>query len=527
PMDCYDACKIEYIDGKCKPSKEKITNGNLCRLFGYLQNEKNLEDRNLDNTLKKVVDKLKEKNQKVLYYKGSGNMGVMQNITKKFFDKIDATFAVGSLCDASGEEGIKMGRKYMLNPHIDRLKEAEVVLVWGRNFTQTSKHIYDLVKDKVFITIDPIVTDIASKSKVHLQIPPKGDFKLTSILIEQLADKKIDIECLEELNISKEQIINTINLLKDKKIAVMLGLGVQKYKEGATIVHHMEKFFNKLGVFNEKNCGVWYLSNSGYPFNNKISISPKKTISYPSVKFDDFDIVFIQGANPIVSAPNTSEIIRGLENTFVIYMGTTYNDTAKYVDIIIPSKTFLQKKDIRLSYSHDEVRYCEICEETSLAISEYELTAYLYKEFNFDGLLNEEEYLDCFKTIVNKKPKVEFKEQSLDDIKEIILNEDEYYLITSKSKNTLNSQFKYNKYAYIHPSLGIKDDEEIVLSSKYGEIKIKVKNNNTIYKRAILIYAGNKQVNYLTSNEISEYGNNAIFQDIKVTIRYNGQIINK
>ena len=62
-MDCYDACKIEYIDGKC-PSKENITNGQLCKLFGHLLNEDNLVDKNLNLTLKKVVLKLKEKDNK-------------------------------------------------------------------------------------------------------------------------------------------------------------------------------------------------------------------------------------------------------------------------------------------------------------------------------------------------------------------------------------------------------------------------------------------------------------------------------
>jgi anaerobic selenocysteine-containing dehydrogenase len=521
PLDCYDACKIEYIDGICKPSQEIITNGKLCKLFGYLQNEKNIQDLNLNTTLQKVVNKLKQKNQKILYYKGSGNMGVMQHITKKFFNEIEATFAVGSLCEASGEEGIKMGRTHIVNPPLEKLKEAEVILVWGRNLTKTSKHIYEMIKDKIFITIDPIITDIANRSKIHMQIPPKGDFKLVSILLNYLDKKDIDDNEINQLNITKDKIINTIEILKNKKIAVMLGLGAQKYKEGATIVHHMEKLFYKLGIFTKRNCGVWYLSNSAFPFNNKIAISPKNTTPYPSVKFDDFDIVFIQGANPVVSAPNTNDVVKGLDNTFVIYMGTTYNDTAQYADIIIPAKTFLQKKDVRLSYSHDEIRFCDICEDTNFAISEYELTVYLYNAFGLDGLLKENEYLDSFKEIINKKPSIKFCEKDILAPKDIVLDNNEYYLITAKSSNSLNSQFNYEQFVYVNPLLGYKDDEEIIINSFYGEIKIKIKNDTSIYKDAILIYSGNKQVNYLTSNEVSDYGDNAIFQDIKVTIGYN------
>ena len=44
PLDCFDGCKVEYVDGICQPSNDYITNGKLCKLFGYLQKEKNIID---------------------------------------------------------------------------------------------------------------------------------------------------------------------------------------------------------------------------------------------------------------------------------------------------------------------------------------------------------------------------------------------------------------------------------------------------------------------------------------------------
>jgi len=280
----------------------------------------------------------------------------------------------------------------------------------------------------------------------------------------------------------------------------------------------MDKVFNKIGLFNGKNTGVWYLGDSAYPFENKISITPTNTCSYPDVKFDDYDIVFIQGANPVVSAPNTNEVIKSLKNTFVIFMGTTKNSTAKYADIIIPAKTYLQKKDIKLSYSHDEINICEICEANKNAISEYELTAYLFDAFGIDGLLKEDEYLDCFKIATKKKPNITFKPSKTKNVPMLDIKENEYYLITSKSTNTLNSNFKCDKYAYIHPKVGFKDEDEIKITSNMGSINIKVKNDDSIYPNAILIYAGNRQVTHLTPSEVSEYGENATLQDLKITL---------
>ncbi len=518
PLDCFDGCKVIYKDNLCKPSNDYITNGKLCKAFAYLTKEKNIIDTNLSDTLQKMVQKLKEKNKKILYFKGSGNMGVMQHIPKKFFEKIGATFAVGSTCEASGEIGIEKGRKYNVNPTLDELLQSEVILVWGKNFTKTSNHIYNLVKDKIFITIDPVKTQIASKSKIHLQIPPKGDYLLAKILQQVLENKDFNNSDLKKLNISKEQLDKTIELLTTKKVSVMLGIGPQKYKQGSDIFHEMDKVFDKLNLLNGKNTGVWYLSNSAYPFDNKITTIPTNTTTYADVKFDDYDIVFIQGANPVISSPNINFIIDTLKNTFVIYMGTTLNETSHYADIIIPAKTFLEKKDVRLCYSHDEIHFCEVCKENDKAISEYELTDYLFKEFGFDGLLSEDEYLNCFKTIVHQKPEIKFKEFETKNVELLDIKEDEFYLLTSKSTDTINSQFKYDKYAYIHPSHNFKDYETITISSKIGSIKIEVKNDDRLYKNSILLYAGNKQVNILTSNELSDCKTNATFQDIKLKI---------
>ena len=521
PLDCFDACRVFYKDGICKPSNDYITNKNLCKLFGYLINEQNLTDKNLANTLQTFVKRLKKaiaNNEKILYYKGSGNMGVMNNITKKFFEQIKATFAVGSLCEASGEAGILLGRDAVVNPPIQTLKQCDIIVCWGRNFTKTSKHIYNLVKDKTFITIDPYCTDIAKQSKLFLQIVPKGDYILANLLQKALDDKQITKQECEELNITQDQLKKFIELTKNKKVAFMLGLGAQKYKQGASIFHTIEKFANNLGVF--KNGGVWYLSNSGYPYNSKIYTKITNTTPYPSVDFGSYDLVFIQGANPVISAPNSSKIRVDLEKTNVVFFGTTFNDTAKYANIIIPAKTFLQKDDVRLSYGHDEVTFCNKCEDTKEAISEYELTNYLLKSFGFEQLLPQQEYFEDFKTIINQKPPINFKECKVEDVKLLDLEEDEYYLLTSKHNNNLNSQFKSDQYAYIHPSIGLEDDQEVILSSSYGTIKIKTKNDSNIHKKAILIYAGNKQVNILTSNNISDLGNNAIFQDIKVKLKY-------
>jgi anaerobic selenocysteine-containing dehydrogenase len=519
PMDCYDACEVVYDNGTIKPSKtHPITNGKLCKLFAYLLQEKNLEDKNLHKTLKKVSKKLK-KAKSILYYKGSGNMGVMNNTPKLFFDRLKSTtFATGSLCDLAGEAGIKKGRGVCVNPPISKLKEAEVVVVWGRNLTKTSSHIYKLIEDKEFITIDPYKTEIASKSKLFLQIPPKSDYLLVRVINRFLKGKKIKKSDLKKLNIKRSDLKRFVKLLKGKKVALMLGIGAQKYYQGADIFHKIEKLFNKFGIFDKTGCGSWYLANSSYPYKNPFKIKQKRSVKMSEVDFSKYDIVFIQGANPIISAPNSSKIKKQLKKSFVIFFGTTLNDTAKQANIIIPAKNFLQKRDVRLSYGHDEVVFTQKCEDNPNAISEYEFTKFMFDEFGFKGLKEEEFYLNHYKKAAFKKPKTRFKPQKTAKVKPLKRKKDEFFLLTSKHENTLNSQFKYDNFAYIHHSCEIKEGDFINISSKYGKARVKVKFDKNLHKNCILLKAGNKFVNHLTPDRASKEGDNATFQDVVVKI---------
>jgi anaerobic selenocysteine-containing dehydrogenase len=557
PLDCYDTCQGELKDGNIKGSKEHFTtNGKLCLNFANLLKEKYLETAYFDNkkitldeSLDILVEKLKEtKPEKSLYLKGAGNLGIMQHSTKSFFSHYGSTFTKGGLCDEAGAEGLLEGRGVVQNPSIENLLNADVIIVWGRDFSVTSSHMYNLVKDKTFITIDPRVTDIASKSALHLQINPKTDYEL-ALMLTRLAfmSNLEDEEYLEENTEGHDWFFDTaknrplvsyeattgvdlddaytlFDLIENKKVALMIGLGVQKYFEGAQITRSIDSFATFIGLNNQKDAGgVWYFSDSTYGYEDQFNIKQKvKTTSLIETDFSSYDLVFIQGANPVVSNPNTQSIIKSLENTFVVYFGTTYNDTCKYANLIIPSSSFLSKKDLRLSYGHELKAISEPIEEKHKnSISEYELSSYLLEKFSFEALASEDEILAYYK---NYQPRLEefdeFKFIEDLDIEPLYKEktEDNFYLITSKSKKSLNSQFAIDNYVYLNESSKFKENDEVKITSKYGEQTFTVKIDNCIKESCAFFYAGNKKVNYLTPNKEDEVANTATFQEVLLDI---------
>lgn len=556
PLDCFDACEAEIHDDKIKGSKEHFTtNGKLCVNFAHLLNEKflsksylNDKEISLDVSLNTLVEKLKNvKPDKTLFYKGAGNIGVMQGVTKTFFSKYGATFTKGGLCDEIGAEGLNRGRGKVVNPPLKNLLNSDVIIVWGRNFSVTSPHMYNLVKDKTFITIDPISTAIAKKSELHMQINPKTDYELALLLtrfayMEDMEDEEFiknhgegadwffDLAKSRPLvsyeattGISLTELTKFHEIIKGKKVSIMLGLGVQKYYEGAQIVRVIDSYAAYIGLHNKEAGGLWYLADSSYGYKNQFENSPKKSVAIPEVDFSSYDLVFIQGCNPVVSSPNTKRVIEGLKNSFVIFFGTVLNETSNYADLIIPSSNFLTKKDVRLSYGHGLKAISNFVKpKDENTISEYELTQYLNKAFSFEKLISEDEILSSYiETNVEDASFIEtfefIEELEIENLYEI-KRENEFYFITAKRKDNLNSQFVSDNTIHLHANAGFNSLDEVIVSSKYGKAKFIVSINENLKENCALCYAGNKYANYLTTHKKDEEADSSIFQEVLVTI---------
>ena len=560
PLDCFDACEAIFVDGKCKGSREhKVTNGKLCVNFANLINEdflknsylKSLEKYekiSLDKSLEILTEKLKNTEaSRTIFYKGSGNLGVMQNAPKTFFSKYGATLTKGDLCEGPGFNGLVQGRNHAVNPPIQNLIDSDVIIVWGRNFSVTSPHMYNLVKDKTFITIDPISTPIAKKSELHMQINPKTDYELALLLTRFAYMEDIEDEEFIENNadgadwffdlakgrplvsyeattgISLNQLTKFHEIIKDKKVSIMLGLGVQKYYEGSQIVRAIDSYAAYIGLHNKDAGGLWYIGDSSYGYENQFKINPKKEVPLPEVDFSSYDLVFIHGANPVVSSPNTKRVIESLEKSFVVFYGTTLNETSKYANLIIPSSDFLSKKDIRLSYGHElKAISNEIRKKNENTISEYQLTQYLNDAFSYEKLKNEDEIFDYYKNAkIENLSKIEtFKfveELEIENLYEI-KKEYEYYFITAKRKENLNSQFESDDNVYLHPKSGFKTGDKVNLTSQYGTASFNVFINEDIKEDCIFCFSGNKNSNYLTNYKSDEEANSAMFQEVLISI---------
>ncbi|EDM24137.1 molybdopterin-dependent oxidoreductase [Caminibacter mediatlanticus] len=496
PLDCYDACQVRIEDNKIKGYG--ITPYLCYKLNNYFKYKKeslpkfNGKNIMLSYVLNRLIDILKKTEpKKVLFIKGSGHMGIMQNITKLFFEKYGATFGVGSTCDGIGEIGINYTRGKSLILPTWIIKNAKKVLIWGRNPYVTNIHLLPLIKNKKIFTIDAIESKTAKNSDYFLQVKPNSDFYLAILLSQMVIERNLikrkdgvgfnkfkeivfsysKEELLKKIGVSFEEVENLLEFIKDGAV-VLTGLGVAKCKECYKTTAAIDSLFFLLDFFGKKDSGVAFLGSSNYGIYNPINISHKNEIALFDINLDDFDVIFIQGANPLVSFVNRNEWEKLKEKTTIVF-GKYYDESAKIAKLFIPTKDFYEKKDIRGSYFDEYIRIMNNEKwkmNNKECISEYELTKFLFDAFSFDGLKEEEWYINEIlnkselekvnetlyrKKVFNKPP---YSDGFLTNDKKFhFLSKDFNYqqkpfeIVTAKYLKALNSQFERDEFLYINP----------------------------------------------------------------------------
>ncbi len=585
-LDCYDACKILVEEDRFTlkgDAEHPAGNGALCALLNkYMFETPRIErprvdgrEVSMEEAMAAVAEAFKEKNS--LLWRGSGNMGVMQEVTDLFMEKIGGTLTGGSLCDASGDAGIMNGRGVNRNLPIEQIAKAETVVVWGRNVTVTNAHIMPFLEGKDIVVIDPVKTQIAKKANLHLQIRPRTDYYIAIMLARFVfMEDSEDLEWMDEFapeyedfyDYTREHRIKAIlayigvdlgdmgrvlEYLRDRRVVFLVGNGVQKYATGSYTLHAIDSLAATLGLFGKEGCGVSYLSNSKLGFKNPFAVKCKR-VPKATAAFSRFDTVLVQGGNPAESMPDTNRVRKELEAVDnLIYFGLYENETSKRARIVIPAKNFFEKDDVRLSYGHQYVQPMRKIKEAAFGISEYDFTAYLFEAFGYVGLDGEASYIahwldQCQKEggqyvspAHHERPYAEgFGEEEEDTFAFIEEYEDDFvntkrftkirtskknheederfWLLTPKAMKSLNTQFLRDEHVSLHPELGYEEGEKVRIVSEHGSHVFTVKHNDDLRTDCVLIANNTFGVNYLTPAILSDEGENACYQEVKVTI---------
>jgi len=586
-LDCYDACSIIVEDDSFKikgDASHPAGNGALCALLNkYMFETPRIEKPRIDGvevSMDEALEAVAEafKTDRSLLWRGSGNFGVMQEVTNLFMEKIEGSLTTGSLCDGAGDAGIVRGRGVNRTLPLEQIEKAEVVVVWGRNVTVTNSHIMPYLEGKKIVVIDPVRTAIAKKADFFLQIAPRTDYYVAIMLarfifMEDSEDKEWMDEfaseyedfydytrehrikaILEYIGVDLGDMGRMLNYLRNRKVVFLVGNGVQKYSTGSYVLHAIDSLAATLGLFGQEGCGVSYLGDSKLGFDNPFSVECNR-VPKAITNFSDFETVLVQGGNPAASMPDSNRVKKELEGVKnLIYFGLYENETSQQAKVVIPAKNFFEKEDVRLSYGHQYVEKMNKVVNSEIGISEYDFTKYLFDAFGFAGFQEELYYINawmhqCAKEGENlvsagyeEMPYTDgFGEESNDEFEFIDEYDDDFintkrfrkyrkisknkkedeifWLLSPKSKKSLNTQFIRDDKVQLHPELGYSEGERVQISSAHGEHGFTVKHNTDLRLDCVLITNNTVGINYLTPAILSEEGENACYQEVKIEIK--------
>jgi len=586
-LDCYDACKIvleeETFPKMTGDASHPAGNGALCALLNKGMHEASRiavpridgKEVSMDEAMEAVHKAFKADSS--LLWRGSGNMGVMQEVSNLFMEKVKGTLTHGSLCDGAGDAGIVKGRGVNRILPLEQIKKADTVVIWGRNVTVTNAHMMPFLEGKKIVVIDPAKTAIAKKADYHLQLQPRTDYYVAIMLarfifmedsqdtqwLKEFAPEYEDFydftrehrikPILEYCGTDLGQMGRVLNYLRHQKVVFLVGAGVQKYSTGASTLHAIDSLAATLGLFGKEGCGVHYLGNSKLGFVNPFDVECK-TVSKVVTKFSHFETVLVQGGNPAESMPDSTHACEELEKVKnLIYFGLYENETSQKAKIVIPAKNFFEKEDVRLSYSHHYVEKMNKVLDSQIGISEYAFTKYLFDAFGLAGLEDEKYYLDAWLTQCKKQgeyylspayeacpyeegfgedgdDEFEFIEEYDDDFintkrftkvrtsKKNYVEDERFWLLSPKASQALNTQFKRNTKVQIHPDKGYEDGDKVRLSSEFGELELEVLCNEDLHLNCVVVTNNTLGLNKLTPSIVSNEGESACYQEVKVSI---------
>ena len=491
---------------------------------------------NMQVAIEAIVEAFRAKNS--LLWRGNGTTDMMEEVTNLFMAKIKGTLTKGSLSDGAGNAGILNGRGIHHALPWEEVAKADTVVVWGRNIDVNDTDIMASLEGKKIVVIDPIKTPIAKRADCHLQIQPRTDYYVGLMLSRFIfMEDSEQTEWMDEFAPEYEEyydftrehrikpILNYIGTdlgemgtvleyLRNQKVVFLVGTGVQKYSTGSSVLHVIDSLATILGLFGKEGCGVSYIGDAKAGVKNPFEVKTPR-VSKVTTPFEKFETVLIQGGNPAESMPDSSTVKEALESVEnLIYFGLYENETSKRAKIVIPAQT------------------------PTGGISAYQLTQKLFEAFGFEGLETEAYYREqCAMTSAQSLPYTEgFGEEGdepftfIEEYDDDFINtkrftkyrktsqnkkiDESYWLLSVKAKRALERE----RLVQIHPSLGYQEGESVRLISEYGEVVLQIKHNEDIRPDCVLVNHNTIGINHLTPSIVSDEGENACFQEVKITI---------
>uniref|UniRef100_A0A7C3J3J4 Molybdopterin oxidoreductase family protein n=1 Tax=Candidatus Methanomethylicus mesodigestus TaxID=1867258 RepID=A0A7C3J3J4_9CREN len=469
PRDCYDTCalyahvsdgRLESVEGR---REHGLTRGALCRkgqkALDYVYSEERLkhpmrrtgkkgsgsfENISWDKAYDLIIEKIQESisdygPSSILPYMYAGHMGILNRYYPyRFFNRIGASEILYTICSEAGKQALRLhyGTSAGMDP--EDLVNSSLIVFWGFNPAWTSQHIYAMAKRSGArtIAIDPVRSQTAAHSDVHLQLTPGTDAALALGVVKYAIDNDlVDIKFINDHTIgfeglkaasepfTSEKVAALCGIRQDefvsfaseycrsKPAAILIGLGIQRNINGGDMVRAIGLLPAVTGNLGVRGAGFFYSNSDYFTVDLNLVKSAEADLGKQRRRINmvklggalldreldpPIKMLYVYNSNPAAVCPDLNRVFEGLarEDLFTVVHDLFMTDTAEMADLVLPATSYFETFDIQFSYGGLYVALNEkAIEPIGECKSNYQVFSELSARMGFHDLVEDPEEL--------------------------------------------------------------------------------------------------------------------------------------
>ena len=444
PLDCPDACGVlvetgesgELVRLRGNPA-HSWSRGSLCAKTSIyhelvlgperltqplIRRGGDLVTASWGEALDRVVDGIGGLGSDLLSLQYGGNMGIVaRRFPRRLLGALGATDTDGTICDATSTAGYGAVLGRVVGPDLERVEEADLLLLWGCDARRTVQHLMPRVKKLCERGVQVVVIDVYRTDTIKaveawggqgLLVKPGTDAALALCLAELAfrgghADLAfLKAQCLGAAEFraemagrySVEEVASLTGLdpaailtlsaqLGDAQAAwIKTGVGWNRRRNGGMSMRAVCSLAAVLGIADR----VHFESTDSFALDTSALDRPglrpaggRDSISQialgKTLVEGDFKAAIVWGHNPAVTVPDSRRVREGLarEDLFLVVHELVLTETARLADVVLPATALTEHTDLYQSYGH---RVLQLGRKACEPVGEQRSNAALFSE---------------------------------------------------------------------------------------------------------------------------------------------------
>jgi len=337
--------------------------------------------------------------QCILPYSFSGTLGLvqMQICNTRLWNRMGARSLKRSICGAAAETAVKatLGKRFGV-PYEQAL-DSRLILIWGSNPHTSAPHFMPFLRQARkngtrIVVIDPVPSQTALGADQHIQPRPGSDLALalgmahhivargwhdpvwlnahchgTTAYLHHLEDYT-SVWAAEKTGLTTATIEQLAHdYVTSKPALIRVSDGLSRHRRSGQAIRAICSLPALTAQYGHRGGGLMYSTSDGNEFDrglldafgpaNKdfaVNMGELGRALTGQLPGPAIHALYVYGANPVVSTPNTRQILKGLarQDLFTVVHELFMTDTARQADLVLPATSQFEHADLHKAYGH-------------------------------------------------------------------------------------------------------------------------------------------------------------------------------